>query len=177
MEKCFKKIPVIIAAVILLAGCRENKNGLLFNAVSLPDQVVKNFSLDKYSLAGRQWNFQSLRANVYEKRGKIDAVAVKMKFFENGAASSVISADKAVMDTNSGDVKAEGGVVMFSLLKNTTLYADSMLFNSKTGRISSDSPVRQEKEDLVITGTGLEAASDLSETTILRDVKVVSKIS
>jgi len=176
MEKSFRQILLLTALVCLIPGCRVNKSGLIINTVTLPDQVVKNFSLDKYNLADHQWNFQALRADVYEKRGKLSAVNVKMKFYENNKVSSVISADKAVMDTNTGDVKAEGRVVMVSMLKSTTLYADLMVFNSKAGKISSDSFIRQEKDDTVITGVGLDAAADLSEATILKNVKVVKKI-
>jgi len=164
------------AIVFFISGCQGNKSGVLLNTVSLPEQVVKNFSLDKYNMAEQQWSFHALRADVYEKRGRIDAVNIKMKFYDDNRVASVISADKAVMDTNTGDIKAAGSVVMVSMLKSTTLYADSMNYNSKAGKISSDSFIRQEKNDVLITGRGLEAAADLSEATILSKVKVVKKL-
>jgi len=176
MEKRFKKIPFLIILVFLIAGCQDNKSGIILNTAYLPDQVVKNFSLDKYSLTEQQWNFHASMADVYEKRGKIDAVNIIMKFYDKNSVSSVISADKAAMDTNTGDVKAEGRVIMVSMLKGATLYADSILYSSKTGKILSDSFIRQEKNDVVITGRGLAAAADLSEVTILKDVKVIKKL-
>ncbi len=175
MEKRLKKIPILIAAV-LLASCGGGGQGIKLNTASMPDQVVKNFSIDKFMMSEQKWNFRASRADVYEKRGEIDAANIKMKFYDGGRAASLISSDRAVMNTNTGDVKASGHVVMVSLLRGTTLYADSMRYDSKSARILSDSKIRHEKNDAVITGTGLSASADLSEAEILKDVRVVKKI-
>ena len=176
MEKRFKKIPFLIAALLVSACGRSREPGVRINTASMPDQVVKNFSLDKYVMAERKWNFQASIANVYEKRSSIDAANIRMMFYDGGKVASVISSDRAVMDTITGDVKAAGNVVMVSLLRGTTLYADSMNYNSKAGQILSDSRIRQERDDAVVTGTGLTASADLSEASILKDVTVVKKI-
>jgi len=176
MEKGFKKILLIASVLFCFTGCKGKKVEKFFAGESFPDQIVKNFTMDKYELEMRKWSFFTVRGDVYEKRQIINTRNIKINFFENnGEIGSVVSADKSVIETDTGDMKAEGNVIIFSLLKNTTIFTETLNYNEKSGRVSSDSFIRQEKFDSTITGVGFDADSDLSNITILKDVKVVKK--
>ncbi|HAX62063.1 MAG TPA: LPS export ABC transporter periplasmic protein LptC [Elusimicrobia bacterium] len=184
MEKSFGKLSIIICvhlclsvvSVLYFTGCNGKKVEKFFAGESFPDQIVKNFTMDKYELETRKWTFFAVRGDVLEKKKIINTKNIKINFFEdNGKTASVISADKAVIKTDTGDIKAEGNVVIFSLLKNTTIFTEILNYNEKSGKVSSDSFIRQEKPDATITGVGFDADSDLSNITILSNVKVVKK--
>ena len=182
MEKGFRKLSLIATVLFSFAvygeftGCNGKKVEKFFAGESFPDQIVKNFTMDKYELETRKWNFFAVRGDVHEKRRIINTKNIKINFFEdNGKTGSIVSADKAIIKTDTGDIKAEGNVVIFSLLKNTTIFTEALNYNEKSGKVSSDSFIRQEKLDATITGVGFAADSDLSNITILKDVKVVKK--
>ncbi|MFH0948241.1 MAG: LPS export ABC transporter periplasmic protein LptC [Elusimicrobiota bacterium] len=115
-------------------------------------------------------------ATFTRKKKTINTKNIKINFYENnGKTGSVISADKAIIKTDTNDIKAEGNVIIYSLLKNTTIFTETLNYNEKSGKVSSDSFIRQERPDATVTGVGFDANSDLSNITILSDVKVVRK--
>ncbi|MBI5573284.1 MAG: LPS export ABC transporter periplasmic protein LptC [Elusimicrobia bacterium] len=167
---------LIVAVLFCFTGCNGKKVEKFFAGESFPDQIVKNFMMDKYELETRKWSFFAVRGDVYEKRKIINTKNIKINFFENnGKTGSIVSADKAIIKTDTGEISAEGNVIIFSLLKNTTIFTETLNYNEKSGKVSSDSFIRQEKPDATITGVGFDADSDLSNITILKDVKVVKK--
>ncbi len=176
MGKSIKTLPFLIVTFFFLNACDNNKIGKISVTDSFPDQIVKNFTMDKYELDKLKWSIFAVRGDVNEKKKLINARDVKVRFYEdNGKVGSIISANKSVIQTDTGDIKAEENVVVFSLLKNTTIFAETLNYFGTTGKVLSDSFIRQEKNDATITGYGLEANADLSEITILRNVKVVKK--
>ncbi|PKM92939.1 MAG: LPS export ABC transporter periplasmic protein LptC [Elusimicrobia bacterium HGW-Elusimicrobia-4] len=176
MEKGFGKLSLIAAALFCFTGCNGKKVEKFFAGEASPDQIVKNFTMDKYEFEVRKWTFFAARGDLYEKRKIINTKNIKINFYENnGKTTSVVSADKAIIKTDTGDIKAEGNVVIFSLLKNTTIFTETLNYNEKSGKVLSDSFIRQEKSDVTVTGVGFEADSDLSNITILSNVKVVKK--
>lgn len=176
MGKSFEKILPVAVALFCFSGCTGNKVEKFSAGESFPDQIVKNFTMDKYDLEFHKWSFFAVRGDLYEKRKIINAKVIKANFYENdGRIGSVISADRAVIKTDAGDITAEGNVIVRSLLENTTIFTETLNYNEKSGRISSASFIRQEKSDATVTGKGFEANSDLSDVTILHNVKVVKK--
>ena len=175
MEQNIKKIFFLISVSLFLISCGGKKVEKFVAASDCPDQVIKNFKTDRYELDKITWSFSADKCDVYEKKNNIDANNVIINFYENGKKSSVISADRAHMQTDSGNIKAEGNVVVYSLLENTTIYTETLNYFEKTGKVTSNSFVREEKSDLTITGVGLEANADLSDILILSDIKVVKK--
>ena len=171
MGKCIKAIPLVVILSFCFISCSK-KADKFFISNTFPDQIIKNLSIDKYDLEKHEWNFFAIHGDVYEKKKVVNATNIRMSFYENKKISSFIL---AVLQSDTGDVKAMGNVSIVSLLKNTTIYADSLNYFGKTNRVTSNSFIRQEKQDSTITGIGLEANSDLSDITILKDVKVVKK--
>ncbi|MEW6555787.1 MAG: LPS export ABC transporter periplasmic protein LptC [Elusimicrobiota bacterium] len=165
----------LAVTVVMQFSCSRKVEKIVIND-SFPDQVVKNFSIDKYELENQKWNFVADRGDIYEKRNSINTKKIKMTFYENNKKiSSIITADNAGMQTKTGDIQASGNVVIFSLSRATTIFTESINYSEKTGKVLSDSPIRQEKQDVTITGIGLEANADLSDITILKNVKVIKK--
>lgn len=175
MAKGFRKVSFIVALFFCFNACSSGKIEKFFAGDAFPDQVVKNFTMSKYNVEKHKWDFSAARGDVHEKKKKVNAMDIKMNFYEAEKISSVISADKAVMQTETGDIRASGNVIIFSLLKNTTIFTDSINYSEKSGRVTSDAHVRQEKPDMTVTGTGFDANSDLSDITILKDVTMVKK--
>ncbi|OGS39116.1 MAG: LPS export ABC transporter periplasmic protein LptC [Elusimicrobia bacterium RIFOXYD2_FULL_34_30] len=159
----------------IFASCNKKTNKFFVND-TFPEQVIKNLSIDKYDLNKHEWNFFAVHGNVFEKKKIVNATDIKMSFYEEGKTSSFIMAENAVLNSETGDIKAKGNVIIVSLFKGTTLYTDLLNYAAKTNRITSSSYVRQESDDTTITGMGFTANSDLSDITILKDVKVVKKL-
>ncbi|MBN1384975.1 MAG: LPS export ABC transporter periplasmic protein LptC [Elusimicrobia bacterium] len=175
MGKSIKKISFIALVFFCFNSCKSGKIEKFFAGDTFPDQVVKGFTMTKYDIKSHKWDFYAVRGDVYEKKKKINARSIKMSFYEAEKMSSVISADNAILHTGTGDISASGNVIIFSLLRDTTIFTDSINYFEKSGRVTSDTFVRQEKPDMTVTGVGLDANTDLSDITILSDVKVVKK--
>ncbi|MFH1540869.1 MAG: LPS export ABC transporter periplasmic protein LptC [Elusimicrobiota bacterium] len=176
MGKDFRKLSLIVAVFFCLTGCEEKKIEKFFTTESFPDQIIKNFTIDKYESESHMWNFFAVRGDVYEKKKIINAKNIKVNFYENsGEIGTIVYADKAVVNADTGDIKAEGNITIFSLLKDTTVFIETLNYSEKSKKLSSNSFIRQEKRGVVVTGDGFEANSDLSEITILKNVKVVRK--
>jgi LPS export ABC transporter protein LptC len=174
MEGRIKKIPLIIASLFLLSSC-TSKLEKIAGGKSWPEQTIKNFTFDKYSAGVAKWSFKASRADIYDSSQRVDATSINVLFFKDGATDSVLTADTAAMNTGTGDIEMSGNVVIFSLLKCTTIYTDAAKYYQKAGRITSDSPVRQERADFTVKGRGLDADVGLVEVNILHDVKVTRK--
>ena len=176
MEKGFGKISLIAIVLFCLTSCSGKKIEKFFVSESFPEQIVKNFTMDKYDGENHKWWFFAVRGDLYEKRKSVVTKNIKVNFYESdGQIGSVVSADRAIIKTDTGDIKADGNIVIFSLLKNTTIFTEALNYNEKSGRISTDAFIRQEKADITVTGIGLKANVDLSDITILKNVKVVKR--
>ncbi|OQA91536.1 MAG: Lipopolysaccharide-assembly, LptC-related [Elusimicrobia bacterium ADurb.Bin231] len=160
---------------LLFFSCGKGGMKKIVITETMPERIVKNFSIDKYISGDKIWQFTASRADIYDKRNTVYAIGVDMLYYESSVPGTAITASSAVININTGDVSAFGNVVINSLSGNTTLYTEAINYDGKTKKIISDSFVRHERSDATITGQGMTASGDLSEVIIQKDVRVIKK--
>ncbi|MFH0948240.1 MAG: hypothetical protein V1833_04490 [Elusimicrobiota bacterium] len=80
MGKGFAKLSLIVAVFFCFTGCNGKKVEKFFAGESFPDQIVKNFTMDKYELETRKWSFFAVRGDLYEKKKNYKYKKYKNKF-------------------------------------------------------------------------------------------------
>jgi hypothetical protein len=95
--------------------------------------------------------------------------------YEDGSVRLQLKAESARIPPQ-GDVQAQGARVEIydrTGKIETLMLADELLYNRTTGNARSDSPVRMERGNMVITGRGLTWNSTNQIVNVLKDAKVV----
>jgi len=142
---------------------------------SFPDQAIENFTLTHTNQGEKEWELEADRAEIYEKEGKTVVHRLKLKFYEQGKITSVLTARRGEISSPSGDIEVRGDVVVTSEKEEMTLKTNSLKWDARRDRIVTDDFVRQEKGDTIVTGQGLESDPKLERLVIKKDVKVIHK--
>jgi LPS export ABC transporter protein LptC len=106
-------------------------------------------------------------------------VRVDIEWYESGKVRSFLVADFARI-TAEGEIEALNPVVRFLLedgTVETVLRAEQCRWDKEKGMARSDSRVRMERRDLVITGIGLVFNARNQVVRVLREARVESKRS
>lgn len=180
MENKTTKRAVLIFFLCLFCACSEigekDKSGA--GRKALPDQVISNFTIVETKEGKLRWELDAQRAEIYKRENII--YNLKIKFYnDQEEIISTLSADEGRIDSPGDAIKdifVKGNVVVVSEEEKMTLTTESLKWDSNLGKITTEDFVRQETEDAVITGYGLEADSELSKVVLKRDVKVIQKI-
>jgi len=88
-------------------------------------------------------------------------------FFEpDGQESATLEADYAYFSEEEGKWTAQGNVIVSNILNQETLRTEELLWDPRTGDVSTEKFVKIETPEEVITGTGLDAKQDFSSWVI-----------
>lgn len=133
------------------------------------DQQVLQFNLAGYAEDGKKkWEVLGESANVVADIVKIDNIVAKAY----GADTSVtLTADKGEYDKVNNRVKLQDNVVA-TTTDGTTLNTDTLLWDSKSGKISTDSFVKVEKDNMSSQGKGASLDPKFKEVQFKDDVLV-----
>ncbi len=102
-------------------------------------------------------------------------VRIPIECYATGRVKVELKAERADVH-ESGDMNAYGVRVTFfdpTGRVETVVIADDCLFNKKSNTITSDRPVRMERQGVVITGRGFLWETAVATVRILNDVRVV----
>jgi len=149
---------------------RERKGGA---SVPLPEQVINNFTVVETKEDRTLWELVSPKAEVFKNETVV--YTLKMKFYDGDTVTATLSAEEGRIYSKTKDMSVRGNVVVVSDANGVTLRTESLNWDEKTKKITTDDFIREETEDAVITGYGLEADSDFSKVVIRRGVRVVKK--
>jgi LPS export ABC transporter protein LptC len=129
---------------------------------ALPNQELTEFVLRETDETGRlTWIFRAAEARIYEDRDQVDARGIHIDFFDAaGRVSSVLSADRAVIERRTNDMQAAGNVVVRNS-EGHELHTEELQYSSERGKIFTDQFVRVFRGRDVLTGYGLETDPDL----------------
>lgn len=172
-REIFKILFLIFVLCFYLAGCSgedlqldksQSKN-------TQPEQELRKFNIVQTNNGKKQWVLEAQEAQIYEKTDRAVAKDIRVKFFEDESVSSILTAERGILDTNSGDMEVEGNVVVTSLVEKTKIETEKLRYISKEEKIVSDEFVKQTREDAIITGYGLETDPGLRKVVIKKDVK------
>ena len=165
--------PALLAVLLSFAGCAKEESTTVQTVERrMPDQVITGFSLDETAGKGRkEWTFEAHKAFVYEKRNVLEAVLVKVTFFdEAGGVRSVITAREGRIDSNSRDMDARGDVVVTGA-DGIVLRTESLTWQNKARRIVSEDSVTVIRKSDVLTGWGFRGDPDLGKFEILKGMR------
>ena len=88
-------------------------------------------------------------------------------FYEkDGSKSATLEADYAYYTKEDERWLAQGNVIVNNILNQETLRTEELLWDPRTGDVSTEKFVKIETPEEIITGTGLEAKQDFSSWSI-----------
>jgi len=163
--------------ILSLSRCGKEKpeSPAVAGKKSTAEQVIENFTLTHTSQGEKEWELEADRAEIYKRERKTIVQVLKIKFYDQGKITSILTAREGALHSQSGDMEVRGDVVVTSEEEGTTLKTESLRWDANRKKIVTDDLVRQERTNTIITGQGLEADPDLEKVVIKKNVKVIRK--
>lgn len=163
--------------IVSLSSCGKEKpeKPKISDKKSFPDQAIENFTLTHTNQGEKEWELEADRAEIYKKEGKTIVQKLKIRFYDQGEITSILTAREGELRSPSGDMEVRGDVVVTSEREGITLKTESLKWDTQRKKIVTDDFVRQEKGDTIITGQGLESDPELEKIVIKKNVKVIHK--
>jgi len=170
---------LVLLIVLSLLGCGREKtdSSTAADKKSSPEQTIENFILTHTSQGKKEWELEADRAEIYRREGKTIVQKLKIKFYDQGKITSIVTARQGELHSESGDMEVRGDVVVTSQQEGTTLKTESLNWDAIRKKIVTDDLVRQEKGGTIITGQGLESDPDLEKVVIKKNIKVTHELS
>ena len=163
--------------ILSLSSCGKEKpeKSKISGEKYFPDQAIENFTLTHTNQGEKEWELEADRAEIYEKERKTIVHGLKLKFYDQGKITSILTANRGEISSPSGDMEVKGDVVVTSEREGITLNTESLKWDARRRKIFTDDFVRQEKAETIITGQGLESDAELERLVIKKDVRVIHK--
>lgn len=163
--------------IVSLSSCGKEKSEKprISDKKSFPDQAIENFTLTHTNQGEKEWELEADRAEIYKREGRTIVQKLKIKFYDQGKITSILTAREGELRSPSGDMEVRGDVVVTSEKEGITLKTESLKWDTQRKKIVTDDFVRQEKGDTIITGQGLESDPELEKIVIKKNVKVIHK--
>ncbi len=164
-----------IAAIILLFSSCENNEYVPGKAADslaqedMPDQVSWDITVYFYDSSFTAAKLQARRARIFQDRQEtlLDS-GLQVDFYsrKSGGRGSVLTANNARIDDQTGNMLARGDVVVISDSNNTKLETSVLEWNDKTQKLYSTEFVKITSPNEIITGYGFESDQNLTNYTI-----------
>jgi len=139
-------------------------------AEDLPDAVFEKFHLVSTVHGVKRWELFSDTAKVFQGTKKAFADQIYAQYYKQGRLISTLTAEKAVIDTESNATKAQGHVELI-VENGSKLETEDLQWDPVTDQIRTEGPVRVYKGMDDITAVGLVADTQLNNVTFLKDVE------
>lgn len=171
-----KFFPAFIFVLIFsLSSCGKEKpeTPTMAGRESFPEQAIENFTLTHTNQGEKEWELEADRAEIYKREGRTIVRKLKIKFYDQGKITSILTAREGELHSQTEDMEVRGDVVVTS--EEGTLKTESLKWDARRKKIVTDDWVRQEKDDTIITGQGLESDPELEKVVIKKNIKVIYK--
>jgi len=133
------------------------------------DQQVLQFDLTSYTEGGtKRWEVKGKSANVVNEMVELEDIIATTYGEDNTLA---LSADEGTYNKKLNKVRLESNVVI-TTSDGAEVTTDTMDWDSKNNVISSDSIVKVEREEIVLTGKGVTGEPELRKAQFEKDVKI-----
>ncbi len=167
---------LLISVVMLnVVSCSKKTERNIYDQDSESGQTINNFTVVQTEKGKEQWKLEAQKAEVFEEKELCVVYKPKIEIYEKSKVVSFLTADKGIAYSNTGDIELEGNVEMVSFVDNVKVRTSKIKWIGSKRLIVSDEFIEEEKEDIIITGWGLEANADLSRILIKKDVKANAK--
>lgn len=146
---------------MLIVGCQKGTEKTIPTREPFAHEIVEELILRERHRGSTGWVLTAEKAINYEAEGVVKVYEIELKFFDGGEeVSSVLTADSGAVFTSSNDMQAMGRVQVVTR-EDATLKTDMLEWDNEKRLITTQSPIRIETEESVITGVGLESDPDL----------------
>ncbi len=162
-----------LLAIFSVVGCvgDEPEQGAPAETTSL-EREIRDFNLTETHEGRLAWNLHSKYAWRIPKQPGIRLDDVLVTFYDREeAVTSTLTAEKGVVDEESGDMTAEGRVTVVTAGRDS-LFTPSLRYSKTENIITGDEFVRIAKPDRILTGFGFRSNPELTNYEVQRDVHV-----
>ncbi len=139
---------------------------------NVPDVTVQDFHLIETRSGTTLWEVRADRAEVHEQEGYAVLIRVahpiQVTLFSS-QGRLLCTANRAVVDLHSKDVRLEGAVTARSD-QGAELKTEALRWIAATRQLRTDQPVTVSRGNLVTRGRGLEAETALERVQILQSI-------
>ncbi len=171
-NKLIKYFVLLLAAgVFTFSACVKSKKGKTKGTKTVFKQTIDKFCIIQTRMGEEQWKLEAQKAEIAENEEYCIVYKPWIEIYQNGEVVSVLSAEKGITYSDTGDIEIEGNVEIHSLIEDIKIRAKKVKWDSDRKLIVSDDFIEEEKGDVIITGWGLEATPDLNRIVIKKDVK------
>jgi len=137
----------------------------------VPQQVLEGVRLVQNETAGPKWALEASRGVSYGPREPIALEDLQIEFFESdGTVGSVLTSKRGDIDRDASRLIARDSVLVVTK-DGDRLETESLDWNQRSQKISTDQPFRLWRGRDVLTGVGIETDPDLRAYTILHSVR------
>ncbi|HUO58700.1 MAG TPA: LPS export ABC transporter periplasmic protein LptC [bacterium] len=162
---------VVMALYWGLSKSKPNPNSIEFmsQGENSPDAVIEKFHLVSTIQGQKRWTLDADTARFFQNQKQAYADQIYAQFFKQEKITSTLTADKAIINTETNATQAEGHVELI-VDNGSKLETDKLNWEPETDTIKSDSKVHIYKGMDDISATGLIADTELNNVRFLRDV-------
>jgi LPS export ABC transporter protein LptC len=162
---------MVSTGILVLQACDSGRPPEPLVAVSSqtaatpPSQILRNFEMQDMQAGVKSMSLVSVEGRIFEQTQTAEVEKPLVTFYKLGAVSSVMNAPKGLVNMQTHDMDAWGGVTVVNT-DSSTLTSERLHYDSKRQKILTSDPVRLDKPDSVTDGIGMEADPDLKDVKI-----------
>jgi LPS export ABC transporter protein LptC len=134
-----------------------------------PDAVIEKFHLVSTVQGKKRWEFFADKARLYQDRKEAYTDDIYAEYFRNDKLTSTLTADKAVVNTETNATQAQGHVELI-VANGSKLETDRLNWDPDTDLIKTEGWVHVYKGSDDITALGMVADTELNNIRFTKDV-------
>jgi len=161
----------IVLVFWLMARTKPKPNSpeTLSQGENSPDAVIEKLHLVSTVQGQKRWEMNADSARLYQSQKQAYADAIFSQFYKKDKLVSTLTADKAIINTESNATQADGHVELVTE-NGSKLETEKLNWDPTTDEIKTDSRVHIYKGTDDITATGLVADTQLNNIRFVKDV-------
>ncbi len=160
-----------VVMFVFTTACVKGKKGKIEGVKTVFEQTINKFTVVQTKMGKEEWKLEAQSAKIDEKEESCIVYKPWVEIYDKGEVVSVLSADKGMTYSDTGNMEMEGNVEIHSLVNDIKIRTQKIRWDSNKKLIISDDFIEEERENVFITGWGLESTPDLNKIVIKRDVK------
>jgi LPS export ABC transporter protein LptC len=135
-----------------------------------PDAVIEKFHLISTVQGEKHWELYSTSAQLFQTQKQAYADNIYAQYFKKNKLVSTLTADKAVINTETNDTQVEGHIELITE-NGSKLETEKLNWDPDTDEIKTDARVHIYKGSDDITAIGMVADTQLNNVRFMRDVR------
>jgi LPS export ABC transporter protein LptC len=171
-----KKITIALLVLgLILSSCTPDKPKPKLpvgdKVEDIPNFVMEGFKLRSTEQGDVQWELEAKAAQIFERKKKAYAQDFTMRSFEKGGQTSVLTGDRAVIDTDTNFLEATGNVHL-KANNGMVLITDKFFWDDGKKLAYGDAAVTVIKGNTTLRGIGFESDMNMRNLQIKKRVRL-----